>query len=398
MSSPQCLGSFGVRSASLLAIGLFLIPGVARAQTPLTAIGLGYPVVPVDGRAAGLGGTGLGLLGGSFSLINPADMTQHTSPSFGLSFAGEEVDIEGGRAPIDIGRQRFTVIRAMAPYRGWSLGIAFGGAFDQDWTVRFQDTLHLFDGDVPFEETREHDGGISTIDFSAARRVGHVSLGVSAQRLTGSLRQTFNRAFKLPKGEAPSLGATGGSTILSYGAWRFKMGAGIQVGDRFMVSGVVTLPSTLTVERQDSTRASVDVDLPASVEVGASARVTSNLLVAGSAGWGGWSDVGDIRDSQSHDITWFGAGLEYTALTLFGGELPVRLGARRTELPFSLGDEALDETAITGGFGWIFRGGAAEVNLGIEVGTRGDILADGVEEGFQRFTVSFSLRQFARSF
>jgi len=397
---PRLVAPFvpGFPLSLLLAVGFLIGAGPATAQTPLTALGLGYPVPPVDGRSAALGGTGIGLFGGSFSLVNPADMTQHQNSSFGVTFSGENVDIAGGQDFINTGRERFPVIRAVAPVNQWRIGIAFGSAYDQDWTVRFNDTLHLADGNVSFEETREHDGGISTIDLSLARSLGAASVGISAQRLTGSLRETFNRAFNLPTGRAPSLGATGGSDILSYSAFRVKLGANMKVGRRVLVSGVATLPSTLTADPQDSTAASADVDLPATVQFGASAWVVPKLLVAGSLGWGQWSKLGTIRGARAHDTMWYGGGIEFQGLSVLGGRLPVRFGARRTELPFSLASGTLDETAITGGFGWSFLDGSAEVNVGFESGTRGDISSDGLEESFQRVTVSFVLRQLKRSF
>jgi hypothetical protein len=366
----------------------------AAAQTPYTAIGLGYPITPLDGRAAALGGTGIGLLGSSFSLVNPAEMTRHTSPAFAISFSGEGVDVEGGDAPLDTGRQRFNMIRAVAPLRGFVVGLAFGGVFDQDWTARFDDTLSLADGSVPFEETREHDGGVSTIELSLARSFGPVSVGLSGQRFTGSLRQSFSRTFDLPLGEAPSLGRAGGSQTLSYSGWRFRGGASIDWDQRFMVSGAISLPTTLTATPKEEGAASADVDMPLTLELGASVVVVPRLLAGASVGYAEWSAAGGLGDVSAHDILRFGGGLEYRGLSLFGGALPVRVGIRRGQLPFSYGEDPVDEQAFTGGFGWVFRQGVAEVNLGFEAGTRGDLELDGAEESFRRLTVSFALRQF----
>ncbi|MYG49967.1 MAG: hypothetical protein F4164_11545, partial [Gemmatimonadales bacterium] len=181
-----------VRAGFALA-ALAASPAALLAQTPLTAVGLGYPVAPVDGRSAALGGSGSGLLGGSFSLTNPADLLLHAEPGFSVSLASEGVTLEGDGPPLDTGRGRFTTIRALAPYNDWAFSLAFGGEFDQDWTNILRDTLRLHDGAVPYEETREHNGGISTIDASLARRLGPLGVGISAQRLTGALRQSFLR-------------------------------------------------------------------------------------------------------------------------------------------------------------------------------------------------------------
>jgi hypothetical protein len=376
----------------LLALAPMVLASDGAAQTAST-IGLGYPVLPIDGRAAALGATGLGLMGSSFSLINPADMDQHDDPGFGLAFASEGVKLKGlEQGDLNSDRHRFNLVRAVAPFGNWRLGIAFGGAFDQDWAVRFRDSLVLEDGTVPFEETREHDGGISTIDLSGARSVGPVSVGFSAQRFTGSLRQTFNRTFEFPSGDAPSLGAAGGTQTLAYSGWRFRGGAAVEVADRFMLSGVVALKSTLEAT-PDNEEPLGEVEFPTTFFFGGSFRPTSQFMVAGTYGWGAWSSVGDIGESKSHDVTMFGAGLEYDGLTVLGGELPLRAGIRRAELPFSNGDRPITERAFTGGFGWVFRDGIAEVNLGFEWGSRGDFAMDGLEESFRRMTMSFALRE-----
>ncbi|MCG8467935.1 MAG: hypothetical protein MJB57_06935 [Gemmatimonadetes bacterium] len=363
------------------------------AQSPVTSLGLGYKVEPVDGRSAALGGTGLGLLGGSFTIRNPADLLLHTEPAFGLSFSGESVSVADGDRALDTGRQRFTTIRALAPFSGWAASVAFGGEFDQDWQAIFLDTLPVADGSVPFEEAREHDGGISSIDFSLARRIGPLAIGASIQRLGGSLRQTFLRTFDTPIDDAPALAPIVGGQELAYQAWQAKLGASITIGDRYVLSGSMSLPSTLTATVQDSTAAETDFDYPASFEIGGSARLTDQVLVTGAYGTGGWSDVGSTDEFTSHDVSWFGGGLEYSGFDFLGGGLPIRIGGRSADLPFSLGSEPIRERAITGGLGWIFQDGLAALDLAIEVGSRGDFEVDMLEETYSRFTLSFTLRQ-----
>lgn len=367
-------------------------------QTPITSVGLGYPVEPVDGRSAALGGTGIGLLGGTFSLRSPADLLLHAEPGFGMSFSGEAVTVEGEDGSLDTGRERFTTIRALVPFGDWAVAFGFGSEFDQDWSVRFQDTLVLADGSVPFEEAREHDGGISSIDLSVARRLGPLGVGVSAQRLTGSLRQTFFRAFGLPLGTAPVLAGIADGQEVAYRAWRFKAGASIAVSDRFVVSGSFGLGGTLHATVLDGDGSDAEFDLPTTLEIGGSARLSDRLLVTAAGGWGGWSvvtprDGGPGSAFTSHDVNWMGGGIEYRGLSLLGGGLPIRFGARRADLPFSLGAEGLDESAITGGFGWEFQDGLAVLDLSFEAGRRGDLASQGLEESFQRMTLSFTLRQ-----
>lgn len=368
------------------------VAGGAVAQVPVTSAGLGYPVVPVDGRAAALGSTGIGLLGGTWSLRNPADLTEHPAAGFGLALVTEDVSLEGERTD-DTGRERFSVIRAVAPFGAWAVGLGFGGELDQDWSARFQDTLVLSSGRVPFEEAREHDGGVSSIDLSVARRIGALSLGVAAQRLTGSVRQSFQRTFEPPLDGAPPLGNVGGSQLLGYRAWRFKGGAALTLARRFMVSGAFGVAGQLTVEPEDSTVGPFQLDLPTSIELGASGRLGDRVLLTAGGGWTTWGDVEGLPDVEAHDTSWLGAGVELSGTRVLGAEMPIRVGARRTELPFSFGDEPVEEVALTGGLGFVFRGGLAEASLAAELGRRGDLEEAGLEETFRRLTISFSLRQ-----
>ena len=131
------------RVARLSCAAVALVVSPAWAQVPATAVGLGYPVAPVDGRAAALGSTGIGLLFGTYSMRNPADLSDHRRPGFGLALLAEDVDIKGGIVPLDTGRQRFTVIRAVVPFGGWTASLGFAGELDQDWNARFTDTLVL---------------------------------------------------------------------------------------------------------------------------------------------------------------------------------------------------------------------------------------------------------------
>ena len=373
-------------------------PAALVAQAPLTAVGLGYPIAPVDGRSAALGGSGSGLLGGSYSLTNPADLLLHAEPGFSVSLSSEGVTLEGEGRSQDTGRGRFTTIRALVPYNDRAVSLAFGGEFDQDWSNILQDTLRLNDGSVPYEETREHNGGISTVDASIARRIGPLGVGLSAQRLTGALRQSFFRQFGDPIDGAPDLGGVVGARGLAWRAWRFKAGGSIRLGDRVVAGAAFGTGGTLYATPEGAEEPEAEFDLPASIELGGSVRVTDQLLLTVAGGQAGWSTVGSREEEagsafRSHDVAWMGGGIEYGGLSLLGGRLPLRAGWRRTGLPFSPGPEALEESAFTGGFGWEFQEGLAVFDLAFESGSRGDVAAAGLAESFRRVTLSFSLRQ-----
>ncbi len=84
-----------------------------------------------------------------------------------------------------------------------------------------------------------------------------------------------------------------------------------------------------------------------------------------------------------------GGGVELEGLRLVGRPLPVRFGARLTQLPFAwAGDDFADERALTAGAGIRFAGGAALLDLAGERGTRAGGTLD---ESFWRVSLSLQL-------
>lgn len=379
--------------------------GPLHGQTPFTGIGLGYPTPPVDARAAGLGSTGVGLLGGGFTLRNPAEIAVHPSGAVSLTFAPEIVDIEGDPGTSDSGRSRVSVIRALARMGAWAVAIGFGSELDQDFGVGLVDTLATSVGRFPFEETREHDGGVSAIDVSLARNLGPLMLGFGVQRLTGNLRQEFVRRFQADvDGGSTTLESVGAEALSSYGAWRGKAGAALRLGGDALLGGSVGLTGDMKAEVDTmpplDPRAAPEsrtFDMPANAEFGGSVLVADRVLVAGAGGWVGWSEVdGAFEGVRADDVRWGGAGLEVVGLRLLGVGLPLRLGARVTELPFfPEGQEQPTERSVSFGVGALFQPAAgvpAEVNAALELGSRGDLDGVGLEESFRRLTIGFVLR------
>ena len=89
-----------------------------------------------------------------------------------------------------------------------------------------------------------------------------------------------------------------------------------------------------------------------------------------------------------------GVGAEIQGVRLLGARLPVRLGFRRTDLPFHASDlSQLTETALTLGVGLRVSDEQAKIDLALEFGSRGDLESSGVEESFQRLSLTVALFQ-----
>lgn len=379
--------------------------GPAHGQTPVTSLGLGYPTPPVDARAAALGGVGVGLLGGTFSVRNPADLVEFSQASLSVSASPEAVTVErAGGASGTTGRSRFPTLRAVVPLGDFAASVGFASQLDQDWRFSFRDTLDISSGRFPFEERRENDGGLSAVDLSLARSVGPLSLGVSYQRLTGSLRQDLLRRFQVPPDsivlEPPERVIQTGNW--SYSGWRVKGGVGVRLGDWLRVGGVYAWSGDLNAERDTVVTTRNDPDappvvfgMPPSATVGASASPLEDWLVTAGGGWTGWSETdASLQEENARDVYWAGGGVEYAGLELGSFPLRLRAGGRWAELPFSLpGRTAATEKAVTFGLGAEFASDRAAVDLAGELGTRGTLERTGFEESFRRFTLTATIRQ-----
>lgn len=373
----------------------FAVPRLP-AQTPVTQLGLGYPVPPLDARSAALGGTGLGLFGGSFSMRNPADLTVFTNPAIGGTLAPEAVTLKTVDGEQSTGRSRFVVAQGVLPYRAWRLGFNINSELDQDWDVVLTDTLRTGFGDYPYFERRQHDGGISSVGLTVAYQLGPLGIGIEGSALTGNRRQVFARSFDPAIGDPTNqiVGALGEARF-AFSGWRFKGGVSGRLGRRAMLSAVLTTYTALEVQKDTFgiKLPKTQFDMPYEVAVGGSVLLTPTLMLAAGGGWKGWS-VTDftLSNTESADVTWAGGGLEYVGVRLLNMPVPLRIGYRYTDLPFYNGDfEQLSEQAVTFGFGARIAGGRAIMDLGFEIGSRGDLVTTGAEESFQRISLSLGI-------
>ena len=382
--------------AALAAMLVVAAPLFLHAQTPVTNLGLGYPVTPLDARAAALGGTGMGLFGGSFSSRNPADLTMFSNPAVGGTLAPEAVGLKTANGEQSIGRSRLAVIQGVLPYSKWRFGLNINSELEQDWDVILTDTLRTGFGDYPYVETRQHDGGVSSVGLSVAYRLGAIGFGVEGSALTGNLRQATRRSFDPAIGDPSNqIGGAFGDAHWAFSGWRFRGGVIGQLGRRAVISAAFTTYTTLEAVK-DTFGVPIGTqkfEMPYEVSLGGSVLLTQRLLLAAAGGWKGWSPTEfRLRDTQAADVMWVGGGLEYVGVRLLKLPVPLRLGYRYTDLPFYDRDyEQLKEQAVTFGFGVRVAGGRAAFDLGVELGSRGDLATTGTEESFQRFSLSLGI-------
>ena len=137
---------------------------------------------------------------------------------------------------------------------------------------------------------------------------------------------------------------------------------------------------------------------PLQLRVGASGQLLPGLMLSASAARADWSSTGDDIGGgvEAGSTLAFGAGLELSNVRLlFGRATPLRVGFRRTDLPFSLEGGDANEQVWSGGFGFALNETneivLASLDLGAEKGRR---VGGTYREEFWRGTLSLRLLGF----
>jgi hypothetical protein len=386
-----------IRIAAAALAALAVAAPAARAQSVLSARGLGYPLEALDARSRGLGGITTGLGDPHLSLVNPAGMVGVPSAGLSVTFQGDEIASQTPGRDQDFGTARFPAIMAVFPIGGRLVtSVGYAGVLDQTWSVRRIDSLELAGQRRQVVDDFLSEGGAARLRIGAGYRVlPRVDAGVALDVFTGALRDSAVRSIEGLIQSRQGANYTWGGVGFSAGArWR---------GSALSVSAAVSGGGELTAEPRDSGVAERAYSLPLTLDAGASGRITQRTLAALSVRWARWSSVDEmLAESPAGDDAGYGGGsrdalqlsggLEYEGLRFLGRPVPLRVGGRYAELPFrwSADVEFPNERAVTGGLGMLFSGGAAALELGGERGWRGGSAA-GLDESFWRLSLSLSL-------
>lgn len=378
------------RSLFALLPALFaLAPAHAAAQEDvLGSAGLGRLLRPLDARARSMGGAAVVLHGGNLSAVNPASLARVSQPGFWITLMPESRTVRGDVARGDIETADFPLGRLAIPFGArWVVGLGFGSFLDQDWSVEFPDTLRLSSEDIPFVETRSSDGGVSQFRVELAGVLSaRWAVGLAGVYYTGEARRSVERVFERA-GFVPYRSAT----AVQYQGWGLALGAEYQPMREIILGAVAGWGTGLEL-RNDSTGQKLDLDLPLSLQVGASWQLTPDFILATGLGWENWSALADeLPEPGSSDVWRVGTGVELRALSGATSALFVRLGGLLERKPFRLGEGAPWERALGLGVGATLREGRGRLDAAVEYGRRADREKHGVEESFRRLSLSMSI-------
>lgn len=390
--------SFPWACVAILLLGAaFLAPGPLAGQSLIGSRGLGLPMYPANARARALGGEGVGLLGGN---LNPADLASSTGlliptvnftmqPSWGSGVVeGERLTAQGTRFPLLGFAYPVGAVGGMVT-------LTFTSVMDQRWEAQEEGTEILDGVPTPVTNTFKSTGGIAALTLGWAQRVGRsLSVAVSAGLHTGSVTRTYVREF-----DDPPLGTDEMVAFTDGGKWQyrgFKAGIGA-VWDPVRVlrlAGSVDWSGDLDAKPSSDTEGdAASYAIPTVFRLGATGVLTPALSLNVGMSYADWTapEGNGLEPGTVAGGVWnLGGGLEWD-LSGFGGRtIPLRLGLRRSDLPFLFQEEKPTEFAYTGGLGVNLTQAdqfvLAAVDLAVERGSRE---AGTFKEDFWKGTITF---------
>jgi len=372
----------------LLVAAVLLAAGAreAAAQDSFFGIrGLGFPGRPVSARSAGMGG-GEAMFDGS-SALSPASLAAWHGLAAWAVGAQSGHSYDPGTGHVSGTSMRFPTFGFAVPIGGRLIvGINVSDYLNRNWDVQQTDTVMPRGSAIPVTDRTESIGGVSDIRFAAAYRISsHIAVGVGVHVLSGSVQTGVVRDFGLDSAyryfalvTETDYRAAG----VSFGLFvtpiqRVVLGASARFNGRLWESNPIS-----------STR----VHLPTELAGGLYVSPWDGVAVAATVTHDNWSvaapDLVAAGQSPSRDVWSVGAGAEVALVKLFGEVTPLRAGYRWRQLPFLVGTDALTELAASGGFSFTLAGGRANVDVGVEGGSR---TAGALKESFTTLLVGVSI-------
>ena len=356
-----------MRTLSTLVL-LATIATSAAAQGTLSSQGFGYPAGGLSTHAEALGGS----IAESdpLSPVNPASLSSWGRPGFYLQYDPEYRTVQAGGLSNHTLTARFPMLAgALNIGPRLTFGISATTFLDRTWEVSRSGYVFSGADSTLYGEKFTTDGAINDLRAALAFSIlpnfsvgiaGHVLTGQNRLSITRELADTATAIFT----ELSTLSYTGHSASGGI-AWRPLPALS------FGVSG--DAGGTMHSFRNDTTLSSAKV--PKRFGFGGLFGGISGLLLSANAEWNGWSALNGLGDTDAHAVDgWdYGVGAEVRAPSLFGQEIPVRIGYRHRILPFEASGAEVHEADYSFGIGIPVSRGRSRVDFSL---TRANRTAD----------------------
>ena len=349
----------------------------AAAQGTLSSQGFGYPAGGLSTHAEALGGS----IAESdpLSPVNPAALSLWGRPGLYLQYDPEFRTVIAGGNNSSTLTARFPMIAgALNIGPRVTFGITATTFLDRSWQVSRSGYVFSGPDSTLYGEKFTSDGAINDLRAAVAFTIlPNLSVGVAGHVLTGSNHLSITRELADTStaifSELSTLSYTGHTVS---GGIEFRPFTSLSIG----VSG--DAGGTIHSFRNDTSLSTAKV--PKRVGFGGMFGGISGLLLSANAEWHGWSALNGLGDADAHAVDgWdYGVGAEMRAPSLFGQEIPVRLGYRKRILPFEAAGAEVHETDYSFGIGIPVSRGRSRVDLSVTRANRSSALPDISEHGW----------------
>jgi hypothetical protein len=378
-------------------------PSALHAQSLFGTRGLGVPIEGYDARARALSSNGVGLIGLSTSMVNPAEIAGTLRRGVTAAFQPFAANTEFQGESDNISATRFPLVAIMYPTRFGAFSLSYSAILDQSYAVIADGEEILGNDTVEVRDVVQTVGGIGQVRLGFARLLSNrLAVGASVGLYTGNIDRGLARSYP---DSTLNYRPFETHTRWSYSGPQASVGVRWDPMQDLRIGASATWSGKLKAKPQEGSTVEYEYDMPLRFAVGMSGRVARNLMANVSGSFAGWTSddyrtPGNIGATAAEQQMEIGGGVEYTEIRSGNRVFPLRIGVRTAKLPFhNVGEEAPSEWAVTGGIG--FRlveddfGPLAVADIGAERGTREGLssstAASGLSETYWRFTVSLSL-------
>jgi hypothetical protein len=332
----------------------------AAAQGSLSSQGFGYPAGGLSTHAAALGGSIAE--SDALSPVNPATLVTWGRPGFYFQYDPEFRTVNAPGASDHGLTARFPLLAgALNITPRFSFGVSGTTFLDRTWRTTRAGYIRRDADSTLYTERFSSDGAIEDVQAGLAYSIlPTLSVGVAGHVLTGQNRLLISRQFAdtgfAVYAQASTLSYSGHSVSAGI-TWRplptLSFGASGNAG------------GTLHSFRNDTTLSSARV--PKRLGFGALYGGLTGVIFSANAEWNGWSAMNGLAQSEVLAVDgWdWGVGAEVRAPSLFGAELPVRIGYRHRILPFEADGLPVHETDYSFGFGFPLSRGRSRIDLSV---------------------------------
>jgi hypothetical protein len=356
-----------IRSAAFALLLALATTSRAHAQGSVFAFrGLGWAGRPVSARTAGTAGA-LAMFDPMMSL-NPAALARWRSVAGWAVSAPSTTSYLGPTGAAEVKTVRFPLLgfAAVLPRQG-VIGLSVSDYLDRTWTVIQRDSFVIRGDTEGFTDAGRSVGGVSDMALGVGYRLrDNLFVGFGLHYYLGSVRLAAQRVFD----------NTIYTDILEASATDFR-GGGVSAGISashgkldFAASG--RLNSRL--RSANSSGSVVHTPLPAQLAFGLRLQPVPGVFLAGNAVWDGWGRANAVLTAgggeQAQDVWALSVGADVQRVKLIKFSVPVRLGYRWRQLPFTSLGAPISEWAVSGGIGFSLARDRTSIDVAVESGSR----------------------------